>query len=44
MHSLIRAEVLKLRTVRGPWLLLATGPLLVIAGKERSLSATKTSS
>jgi ABC-2 type transport system permease protein len=32
MHSLIRAEVLKLRTVRGPWLLLATGPLLVIAG------------
>jgi ABC-2 type transport system permease protein len=32
MHSLIRAEMLKLRTVRGPWLLLATGPLLVIAG------------
>ncbi|MGH3250596.1 MAG: ABC transporter permease subunit [Trebonia sp.] len=32
MHSLIRAEVLKLRTVRGPWLVLAAGPLLVIAG------------
>jgi ABC-2 type transport system permease protein len=32
MHSLIRAEALKLRTVRGPWLVLAAGPLLVIAG------------
>ena len=32
MHSLIRAETLKLRTVRGPWLILAAGPLLVIAG------------
>ena len=32
MRSLIRAEVLKLRTVRGPWLVLAAGPLLVIAG------------
>jgi ABC-2 type transport system permease protein len=32
MHFLIRAEVLKLRTVRGPWLVLAAGPLLVIAG------------
>jgi ABC-2 type transport system permease protein len=32
MLTLIRAEVLKLRTVRGPWLLLAAGPLLVIAG------------
>lgn len=32
MHALIRAEVLKLRTVRGPWLVLAAGPLLVIAG------------
>jgi ABC-2 type transport system permease protein len=32
MHSLIRAEVLKLRTVRGPWLVLAAGPLLVVAG------------
>ena len=32
MHSLIRAEMLKLRTVRGPWLVLAAGPLLVIAG------------
>jgi ABC-2 type transport system permease protein len=32
VHSLIRAEVLRLRTVRGPWLVLAVGPLLVIAG------------
>ena len=32
MHALIRAELLKLRTVRGPWLVLAAGPLLVIAG------------
>ena len=35
MHTFtiaIRAEVLKLRTVRGPWLLLAAGPVLVIAG------------
>ena len=32
MHTLIRAEVLKLRTVRSPWLLLGAVPLLVIAG------------
>ena len=32
MHDLLSAEVLKLRTVRGPWLILAAGPLLVIAG------------
>jgi ABC-2 type transport system permease protein len=32
MYDLIRSEVLKLRTVRGPWLLLAAGPVLVIAG------------
>jgi ABC-2 type transport system permease protein len=32
MQYLIRSEVLKLRTVRGPWLLLAAGPVLVIAG------------
>lgn len=32
MRNLIGTEVLKLRTVRGPWLLLAAGPLLVIAG------------
>jgi ABC-2 type transport system permease protein len=32
MYYLIRSEVLKLRTVRGPWLLLAAGPVLVIAG------------
>jgi ABC-2 type transport system permease protein len=30
--TLFRAELLKLRTVRGPWLCLAAGPLLVIAG------------
>jgi len=32
MYTLIRAEVLKLRTVRSPWLLLGGVPLLVIAG------------
>lgn len=32
MPSLIRTEVLKLRTIRSPWLLLAASPLLVIAG------------
>jgi ABC-2 type transport system permease protein len=32
MHDLIRTEVLKLRTIRAPWLLLAAAPLLVIAG------------
>jgi len=32
MHTLMRAEILKLRTVRGPWLLLDAAPLLVIAG------------
>jgi ABC-2 type transport system permease protein len=32
MRTLIRAEALKLRTVRGPWLVLGAGPLLVIAG------------
>ena len=32
MHALIRTEVLKLRTVRSPWLLLGGVPLLVIAG------------
>jgi ABC-2 type transport system permease protein len=32
MGNLIRSEMLKLRTVRGPWLLLAICPLFVIAG------------
>ncbi len=32
MHTLIRTEVLKLRTIRSPWLLLGGVPLLVIAG------------
>jgi ABC-2 type transport system permease protein len=32
MSTLIRTEVLKLRTIRGPWLVLAMGPLLVMAG------------
>ena len=32
MPPLIRSEWRKLSTVRGPWLLLAAGPLLVVAG------------
>jgi ABC-2 type transport system permease protein len=32
MLSLIRSEFRKLATVRGPWLLLAAGPLIVVAG------------
>ena len=32
MLPLIRSEARKLTTVRGPWLLLAAGPLLVVAG------------
>ena len=32
MMSKIRAEARKLGTVRGPWLLLAAGPLVVVAG------------
>ena len=32
MLSLIRSEFRKLSTVRGPWVLLAAGPLLVVAG------------
>ena len=32
MLTMIRSEFRKLVTVRGPWLLLATGPLIVVAG------------
>jgi ABC-2 type transport system permease protein len=32
MNHLIRTELLKLRTVRAPWLVLAAGPALVAAG------------
>ena len=32
MLPLIRSEFRKLSTIRGPWLLLAAGPLLVVAG------------
>ncbi|MBV9379911.1 MAG: ABC transporter permease subunit [Streptosporangiaceae bacterium] len=32
MQSMIRSEFRKLTTVRAPWLLLAAGPLLVVAG------------
>ncbi|MFI0965781.1 ABC transporter permease subunit [Streptomyces sp. NPDC021080] len=32
MNTLMSTELLKLRTVRGPWLLLAASPLLVAAG------------
>lgn len=32
MLPIIRGEFRKLTTVRGPWLLLAAGPLLVVAG------------
>lgn len=32
MLAMIRSEFRKLSTVRGPWLLLAAGPLLVLAG------------
>jgi ABC-2 type transport system permease protein len=32
MHDLMAVEFLKLRTIRSPWLVLATAPLLVVAG------------
>lgn len=41
MHTLIRTEVLKLRTVRSPWLLLAASPLLMIAGVSGLVVSSK---
>ena len=32
MQSMIVSEYRKLSTIRGPWLLLAAGPVLVVAG------------
>ena len=32
MHALISSEVRKITSVRGPWLLLAAGPLIIVAG------------
>lgn len=42
MNTLIRTEVLKLRTLRSPWLLLAAAPLLVIAGITGGVNSSKT--
>ncbi|NUU20996.1 MAG: ABC transporter permease subunit [Streptomycetaceae bacterium] len=42
MHTLIRTEALKLRTVRSPWLLLAASPLLMIAGVSGLVVSTGT--
>lgn len=41
MSTLIRTEVLKLRTVRSPWLLLIASPLLVIAGISGAVNTSK---
>lgn len=41
MNTLIGAEVLKLRTIRSPWLLLAAAPLLVIAGISGGVNQSK---
>lgn len=41
MTSLIRTELLKLRTVRSPWLLLVASPLLVAAGISGLVLSTK---
>jgi ABC-2 type transport system permease protein len=40
MYNLISTEVLKLRTVRAPWLLLAAVPVLVIAGISGLVSSS----
>ena len=39
MTTLIANELRKLRTIRGPWLLLAAGPVLLIVGVAGEVAA-----